>query len=315
MGWYFYKPYVSVAQRKAKAVREMAKLSKKGRAVSPVTITGKKIADTFWGKAWCENLESYSDFSNRLPRGRTYVRNGSVCDLQIEPGKVTAMVCGSELYKISIDIKPLPDSQWKAIKAECAGKIGSLIELLQGRLSNEVMQIITRHGDGMFPSPREIDLDCSCPDYADMCKHVAAALYGVGARLDEQPELLFVLRQVDHLDLIQQAGDLEGITESKSSTKTIATGDLADVFGIELDSTAAGPPPKAAAPAPGVRVKARRATMSRKRGKTVDPAAVEAQAPVRRRKGVQAAHARVDAGGAAVGTIRPRRARRASKKV
>src|SRR6202048_743999 len=94
-GW---RPYVSVAERRRQAQREMAKLTKKGQTVSPVVIEGRTIVKTFWGKAWCENLERYSDFANRLPRGRTYVRNGSVIDLQITPGEIKAMVSGSEIY-------------------------------------------------------------------------------------------------------------------------------------------------------------------------------------------------------------------------
>jgi uncharacterized Zn finger protein len=238
--WWSYKPYVSVAQRQAKAARELKKLEKTGHKAQPVHIEGKKIAQTFWGKAWCDNLESYSDFENRLPRGRSYVRNGSVCDLQIEPGRVTAMVCGSELYKIKIGIKRVEPKLWSDIKRECAGQIGSLIELLQGKLSQRVMEIITRRdekgGSGLFPKPAEIELDCSCPDWADMCKHVAAALYGVGARLDEKPELLFVLRQVDHLELISQAGDIKALTKGKRAEKTIAADALSDVFGIELEA-------------------------------------------------------------------------------
>jgi uncharacterized Zn finger protein len=233
--WWSFKPYVSVAQRRAKAARKVKELEKKGRAVLPVRIEGKTIARTFWGKAWCDNLESYSDFENRLPRGRSYVRNGSVCDLQIEPGRVTALVCGSDLYKIKIGIKPLSAPGWAAVKRQCAGQIGSLIELLGGKLSQAVMQIITRHDGGLFPKPAEIELDCSCPDWADMCKHVAAALYGVGARLDERPELLFVLRQVDHLELISQAGDIKALTKGKGAQKTIAADSLSDVFGIELE--------------------------------------------------------------------------------
>ena len=234
-GW---PPYVSVAQRRANALRQISQLKKKGQLLDPITIEGRKIATTFWGKAWCDNLESYSDFANRLPRGRTYVRNGSVCDLQIEPGSVTALVCGSSLYKIKIGIKPLDGKVWSAIKAECAGQIGSLIELLQGKFSTSVMQIITRLDGGLFPKPAEIDLDCSCPDWADMCKHVAAALYGVGARLDQNPELLFVLRKVDHLQLISQAGDIKTLTRGKPGRKTIAADALGDVFGIELDNHA-----------------------------------------------------------------------------
>jgi uncharacterized Zn finger protein len=239
MSWWSYRPYVSVAQRRAKAAREVAKLKKKGRVVTPVLIDGRDIATTFWGKAWCDNLESYSDFENRLPRGRSYVKNGSVCDLEIAPGSVTALVCGTELYRIAIKIKPLAPGDWKAIKAQCAGQIGSLIELLQGKLSKAVMEVVTRRDGGLFPKPREIQMNCSCPDWADMCKHAAAALYGVGARLDHQPELLFKLRQVDHLELITEAADAGAIAKSaRPRKKTIGAGDLADVFGVELEAAA-----------------------------------------------------------------------------
>lgn len=240
MGWgYFYKPYVSVAQRQVNARKHAAKLAKKtGRQCSPVNIDGRTIARTFWGKAWCDNLEAYSDFANRMPRGRTYVRNGSVIDLCIEPGVVKAIVSGSEIYNIKIKINPLAAQTWDAIKKRCAGQIASMVELLQGKLSQGVMQIITAREGGLFPKPAEIDLDCSCPDWADMCKHVAAALYGVGARLDQQPELLFTLRQVDHLDLIAQAGNVDALPAGgRPSRKTLAAGELADVFGIDLAGT------------------------------------------------------------------------------
>jgi uncharacterized Zn finger protein len=224
-----------MAQRRAKAIRKMAKLIKKGQRISPVEISGRTIASTFWGKAWCDNLESYSDFSNRLPRGRTYVRNGSVLDLQIEPGKVTSVVSGSELYRATIKIKPLKTATWKVVKTTCGQQIGSLVELLQGNLSKGVMEIVTARGGGLFPSPKEIEMSCSCPDWAGMCKHVAATLYGVGNRLDHQPGLLFTLRQVDHMELIAEAGSPVATT-FRGKKKLIATSDLADVFGIELDS-------------------------------------------------------------------------------
>ncbi len=205
-------------------------------AVSPVTIDGRTIARTFWGKAWCENLESYSDFANRLPRGRTYVRNGSVVHLEIQPGKITALVSGSELYTVEITITALPDSHWKSVKSQCSGQIGSLVELLQGRLSKSVMDVVTQHDEGLFPKPAEIQMKCSCPDWAGMCKHIAAVMYGIGARLDEKPELLFLLRKVDHLELI--AGAVDGAPVAKPGKprgkKTIAASDLADVFGIEM---------------------------------------------------------------------------------
>ena len=216
MSWYSFGPYVPVAERRASAAREMAKLAKKNGAsrVAGRCWTGRKIASTFWGKAWCDNLEAYSDYANRLPRGRTYVRNGSVVDLQISQGKVTARVSGSELYQIEIKIKPLAASLWKSIQTECAGKIDSLIELLQGKLSSSVMQIVTRPERGLFPTPKEIELDCSCPDWADLCKHVAASLYGVGARLDQSPELLFLLRGVDPADLISKASAAEAVRQT-----------------------------------------------------------------------------------------------------
>jgi uncharacterized Zn finger protein len=237
MGWYYgFKPYVSVAERRRKAQRELEKRRKKGHAVEPIVIDGRTISRTFWGKAWCDNLESYSDYANRLPRGRSYVRNGSVVHLEIAPGKITAMVSGSELYKIELTISPLRESRWTAIKKECGGQIGSLVELLQGRLSEKVMEVVTRRGGGLFPEPSEIKLSCSCPDWADMCKHVAAVMYGVGARLDAKPELLFLLRKVDHLELIAGAVDSAptGATGKARAKKTIATGDLSGIFGIEL---------------------------------------------------------------------------------
>jgi uncharacterized Zn finger protein len=237
MGWYYdYRPYVSVAQRRQQAMREMEKRRKKGLAVSPVVISGRIIARTFWGKAWCENLESYSDFANRLPRGRTYARNGSVVHLEIQPGKISAIVSGSELYNVAISISSLPGPHWKRVKGQCAGKIGSLVELLQGRLSQNIMDVVTQRGAGLFPKPAEIQMKCSCPDWAGMCKHVAAVMYGIGARLDERPDLLFVLRKVDHLELI--AGAVDGVPAAKEGKsrgkKTIAAAELADVFGIEM---------------------------------------------------------------------------------
>ena len=237
MGWYYnYRPYVSVAKRRQQAQHEMEKRRKRGLPVSPVAIAGRTIAHTFWGKAWCDNLESYSDFANRLPRGRTYVRNGSVVHLEIQPGKISALVSGSELYTVEITITALSDSHWNCLKSECSGQIGSLVELLQGRLSKSVMDLVTQRDKGLFPKPAEIKMKCSCPDWAGMCKHIAAVMYGIGARLDEKPELLFVLRKVDHLELI--AGAVDGAPVAKvgksRGKKTIATSDLADVFGIEM---------------------------------------------------------------------------------
>jgi uncharacterized Zn finger protein len=246
-GWSGFAPYVSAAEKRARAAAAVARLrkqaGKKGRPPEPVVIEGRKIAATFWGKAWCEHLESFSDFSNRLPRGRTYVRNGSVVDLQILPGKVTAHVAGSSLYTVEITIQSLATAHWKKLCGRCAGQIGSLIDLLKGKLSDGVMQVMTARDDGLFPTPAQIEMDCSCPDYAGMCKHIAAVLYGVGARLDLQPELLFRLREVDHTELITQAADVSTLTaRTGSKRKTIAADQLSDVFGIDIATDEPVPP-------------------------------------------------------------------------
>ena len=254
MSGYQWKPYVPVGERRAQTQTKMQKLRKKGLEIQPVVIEGRKIARTFWGQAWCDHLESFSDFANRLPRGRTYVRNGSVCHLEIAEGEIRAMVSGSRLYNVTVAVKKLPGRKWKDLKERCAGQIGSLLELLQGKLSKQVMAVVTERDRGLFPLPGEITLRCDCPDWAVMCKHVAAVLYGVGARLDEKPELLFALRGVDHEELISAeaghaaAAKAGGATAGKrgGGGRHLASGDLAEVFGIEI----APEPPAAPAPAP-----------------------------------------------------------------
>ena len=246
MSFYGWKPYVPVAERRKKAEKEAAKAAKKGVKLAPVVAAGRgAIAKTFWGKAWCDNLERYSDYANRLPRGRTYVRNGSVIDLVVNSGKVQAQVMGSSLYQVAVSVAAVPQKHWQAIGADCAGSIDSLVELLQGRLSKGVMERICTPQTGLFPAPSEITLKCSCPDWASMCKHVAAVLYGIGARLDEQPELLFRLRGVDAKDLVAQAGVLPpAAKKAPAKGKVLDVGSLADVFGIEMADTPAAAPAK-----------------------------------------------------------------------
>src|ERR1700681_2625511 len=241
--FYGFRPYLSVGSRRALAARELEKRRKKGPVVSPVTVEGRTIVKTFWGKSWCANLERYSDFANRLPRGRTYVRNGSVIDLQVGPGCVTALVSGSSIYDVRVTVGPVPRARWSAICRDCSGGIDSLIELLQGRFSKGVMTRLCEEKTGLFPSPKEILFTCSCPDWASMCKHVAAVLYGIGARLDRQPELLFMLRKVDQRDLIAKAGsDLSKKRKKPAGAKVLASDDLSEMFGIEMAPTTPRPP-------------------------------------------------------------------------
>jgi uncharacterized Zn finger protein len=214
----------------------MVALRKKGVDIQPIEIEGRKIARTFWGEGWCNHLESFSDYDNRLPRGRTYVRNGSVCHLAIKKGKVEAKVSGSDIYEVRVKIKTLSNEHWKKIQQQCSGQIGSLLELLEGKLSDNIMSVVTDRKTGIFPKPAEIAFDCDCPDYATMCKHVAAVLYGVGARLDNDPALLFQLRGVKHEELVENQIAAPAAT-GKGKSKRLADDNLGDVFGIDLDTT------------------------------------------------------------------------------
>ncbi len=248
---YGWAPYVPVAERRAKAAKKMDQLRKKGASIQPVVIEGKTIAQSFWGKAWCTHLDSFGDYSNRLPRGRTYVRNGSVCHLDIGKGTVEAVVSGTSLYTVTMSIQTLPMSKWKTVIHRCKGGIGSLLELLQGKLSDAIMGIVTDQNDGLFPSPREIKYQCTCPDHAGMCKHIAAVVYGIGARLDSRPELLFVLRGVDHEEMIDtDAAVTTAIAAEGTGTsrrRRLSGASLDNVFGVEFDAGEAPNPlePKA----------------------------------------------------------------------
>jgi uncharacterized Zn finger protein len=232
MSYNQWPPYIPVAKRREIARKKMDKLREQGKDIQPIEIQGRTIAKSFWGRAWCEHLERFSDYSNRLPRGRTYARNGSVCHLEIKKGRVEAMVSGSSLYHVTASVAPLNRHQWETIKKECAGQISSALDLLQGKLSDAVMGIVTDTKNGMYPQSKEIELSCDCSDWADMCKHIAAVLYGVGARLDHSPQMLFLLRGVDYAELIDSNIDLL----QKPSTKRQVKGDLSSIFGIDLEN-------------------------------------------------------------------------------
>lgn len=284
--YYGFQPYVPVAKRRAQAKKKMDSLRKKGVDIQPVEIEGRKIAKTFWGEAWCGHLESFSDYANRLPRGRTYVRNGSVCHLGIDRGQIEAKVSGSELYTIKITIKTLPAKKWAEVKRRSTGQIGSLIELLQGNLSDQVMEVVTDRQEGLFPLPGEISLSCSCPDSARMCKHVAAVLYGVGARLDNKPELLFKLRGVDHEELI--AADAETAVSAATASgksKRLAAGELSEVFGIDLEASIAGGPSFAESSQQAVAIVTKSATKTHAK----KPAAAKKTTKRKTRKGAKKA--------------------------
>ena len=231
---FYFAPYVLVAEKQERNKKMAMKLAKKNKSLKPVVLKDRTIVSTFWGKAWCNNIESYQDYANRLPRGRSYVRSGAVLDLQITEGKVSALVAGSAStpYKITIEIQPLPPHKWMALKKKCIGKIDSLLVLIQGKLPQEILQEFCSKETGLFPSPKEIKMSCSCPDYADLCKHIAAVLYGIGARLDEDPSLFFTLRKINGNDLLgaDAASSLAEGVESEISDEN-----LENIFGVTFD--------------------------------------------------------------------------------
>ncbi|HKJ64195.1 MAG TPA: hypothetical protein VJ969_02255 [Desulfopila sp.] len=240
MSW-GYPKYVTVAEKKAKAEKKLKQLRKKMPGIEPVTIEGSTLARTWWGKSWNRNLERYADYSNRIDRGKSYVRHGAVLDLKITGGRVTALVQGTRAkpYEVVINITPVKKANWDQIRKQCQGELRSLPDLVAGKFSKALGEIFLAEGKGLFPTPKEISFDCSCPDWATMCKHVAATLYGVGARLDEGPLLFFTLRQADTEELVTRAvrektGDLLARAEQKSS-RVLGDADLSGLFGIDMD--------------------------------------------------------------------------------
>jgi uncharacterized Zn finger protein len=297
---FMWAPRKTVAQRRAEAERKIKDAARRGKAKSPIAIAGRKIAQTFWGTAWCDNLERYRDFAYRLERGRSYVRSGSVIHLQIETGKIAAEVLGSSLYQVTIEIDAVQRAAWKAIQRDCAGAIGSRLDLLSGRLSDAVMTRLCAEKTGLFPAPSAIRFTCSCPDYAVMCKHVAATMYGVGARLDDAPEMLFTLRRVALDELLASA--VSELPSAPTSGRVLAAGGLASLFGIELaDPTAtaatasaakAKPKPKPTREAAGKAKSKAKPKTSRQAGSKAKPAVTRTAKKVDKRTKPAPARAR-----------------------
>lgn len=243
-----FQPYVSVPARLEAARREVERLRGVGHPLEPVEVRGNLMARTFWGKGWCAQIERHADWLNRLDRGKRYLRNGSVVDLRIGPGAIEAVVAGTSPYQVCVGITPLGAERWGQLARDCGGKVASLVALLQGKLDNGTLKRLCHPTDGMFPLATEITLRCSCPDGARLCKHLAATLYGVGNRLDAQPELLFTLRQVDVGVLL---GGIEalGTAPAADAGELGADDDLAAIFGVDFAPEEPAPAPMATTPA------------------------------------------------------------------
>jgi uncharacterized Zn finger protein len=292
MGWHSdFAPYVPVAARRANAQKQAEKLRKKLGMLQPVAVDGRTLAKSWWGKSWNQNLERYSDFANRLPRGRSYLTNGMVLDLRIEKETISGIVAGtaSAPYRITIRIQAISDSDWKRLVQKALGKIETLQTLLEGKFPEDLKDLFFTKEAGLFPTPKEIKLECSCPDWAVMCKHVAAVLYGVGTRLDASPELFFTLRGANMDDLIGQVARKEAEAllsrQSVKSSRIIQpTGDnlseIGELFGIRLMTENLEAPPvkplkssgrprkgaaKAESPEPTSEIKPKRLPKTRKK--------------------------------------------------
>lgn len=232
-----YYPQPTEYEIRSNAAQTARKASKKGQILHPVILSGRTIAKSWWGKAWCQNLEQYADFETRLPRGQKYVRSGAVVDLQIQKGKITARVQGTRRtpYKIEIRISPLSQQRCDEIMDRCTTRVDTLENLLSGSFPESMKDVFLGDG-GLFPTPKEISFSCSCPDWAVMCKHVAAALYGVGARLDENPTLFFSLRGIDtgrFIDVVI-ANRVEAMLSNvnRPSSRILQDADLTELFGV-----------------------------------------------------------------------------------
>ena len=228
----------TVAELEARAKQSSEKAAKKKLIYEPIKpFTRRQICTSWWGKAWCENLERYADFESRLDRGKRYVKNGTVLDLKIKKGRVEAKVQGTRKtpYKVEIRISPLSEEKCGEIIEQCGRRIENMESLIKGEFPLDLKELFLAK-DGLFPKPKEISFNCSCPDWALMCKHVAAAMYGIGVRLDENPFYFFELRGIDADKFIGVA--LESKVESmlanadRDSERIIRDADLTGLFGV-----------------------------------------------------------------------------------
>ncbi|MDR2055742.1 MAG: hypothetical protein LBQ10_07740 [Desulfovibrio sp.] len=225
-----------MAEQRRTAERRRKQLEKEHADLQPIIIEGNKIAKRWWGVAWNRNLESYADFENRIGRGRSYCKNGLILDLRISEGEVAAKVSGSNIYNVKIKIEKLADRHWQGIAAACAKRVENIGALVEGAFPQELADVFMKQGGGLFPSPKEIHMSCNCPDFAMLCKHIAAVLYGVGARLDSDPLLFFKLRGVDPGELIKKSVEEKMrnllANAGRKSGRAIADKDVARLFGV-----------------------------------------------------------------------------------
>ncbi len=238
MRYNYTKTYSPISFEELQQKSKTTKSTNKKQALEPIEVIGnsRQICTKWWGQAWCKNLEKYADYENRIARGKRYVRAGAVIDLKIKKGVVDAKVQGTRRkpYDICIHIAPLLKEAVDNIVSKCS-KLKNVEELIKGNIPLQMQELFTGR-DGLFPTPKEIAFDCSCPDWASMCKHVAAVLYGVGIRLDENPLLFFELRGIEYEQFVGAAIEIrieEMIAnENKPSNRIITEKSIMNIFGI-----------------------------------------------------------------------------------
>ena len=232
MSWYSYR---DVAEQKEAVAWDLARRQKRGERFEVFEApAGRKLVQTFWGQGWCRHLETYGGYESRLPRGRTYLRSGKVYNLTVAEGLVTAEVLGSSIYQVRVAIAPLSAKAWGGIRERCQGQVGSLLDLLGGKLGDGVMQVVVDPERGLFPGRRDIRHQCSCPDVADLCKHQAAVLYALGGLFDRDPKVFFELRGVDPSELIAASARAVGAA-AQAGGGELGGEDLSALFGIDME--------------------------------------------------------------------------------
>lgn len=225
------KSEVQAAQDAVK--REIIRRCERGEVYTPFDApTGTKLARNFWGQAWQQHLATFEHFSGRLSKGRSYLRLGQLYNLEMEPGMVRAEVAGAALYEVAVQVKPMTQERWEQLVVRCTGRVTGMLDLLEGKLSDEVMAVMTGIDAGLFPEAHDVRVVCSCPDHADLCKHGAAVLYAVGLQFDREPAGFFKLRGVRVDDLCQGASVV--LEQKNEGAVELPDADLEKLFGIDL---------------------------------------------------------------------------------
>lgn len=223
---YEEQPRLKAADLERLAQQHREQLAAAGVELHPVVSRSRKLATSFWGSAWMRRLSVCEAGGLCLAPGRTLLRHGCVLDVRVTPGRAEALVSADELYEVELRLSPPEEEQVEHLATLCAGKIDTLLSLLEGRVDEALLQQLCDPENGLLPDARDWHISCSCPDWAEPCPHAAAVMYALGVLLDSQPELLFTLRSIDPAVLIRRP---------QQATACFDAASLSATFGIDLD--------------------------------------------------------------------------------